>query len=122
MQNLERRYEKVPVSVFSDSQVASELVAKQVAALIKEKAVQSEMCVIGFITGSTAVGVYEHLTYLHKKEGLSFKNVIAFNIDEYYPLSKTELQSRYNYLHEYLFDEVDILPENIHLIPGDLKK
>src|SRR5215469_8222082 len=122
MQSFEKRYEKVPVSIFSDAEIASELVAKQVAALIKEKAAKSEMCVLGFITGSTAVSIYEHLTYLHKREGLSFKNVIAFNIDEYYPLAKTELQSRYNYLHEYLFDEVDILPENIHLIPGDLKK
>ena len=122
MQNFEKRYEKVPVSIFSDAEVASELIAKQVASLIREKAAKNEMCVLGFITGSTAVGVYEHLTYLHKKEGLSFRNVIAFNIDEYYPLDKTELQSRYKYLHEYLFDEVDILPENIHLIPGDLNK
>ena len=122
MQSFEKRYEKVPVSIFSDAEVASELIAKQVAALIREKAAKDEMCVIGFITGATAVGVYEHLTYLHKHEGLSFKNVIAFNIDEYYPLAKSELQSRYKYLHEYLFDEVDILPENIHLIPGDLNK
>jgi len=122
MQSFEKRYEKVPVSIFSDSGIASELVAKQVAAIIREKAAKDEMCVIGFITGSTAVGIYEHLTYLHKNEGLSFKNVIAFNIDEYYPLAKTELQSRNNYLHEYLFDEVDILPENVHLIPGDIKK
>lgn len=122
MQSFEKRYEKVPISIFSDAEIASELVAKQVASLIREKAAKNEMCVLGFITGSTAVGVYEHLTYLHKKEGLSFKNVIAFNIDEYYPLAKTELQSRCKYMHEYLFDEVDILPENIHLIQGDLNK
>jgi glucosamine-6-phosphate deaminase len=122
MQNFEKRYEKVPVSIFSDAEIASELVAKQVAAIIKEKAAKNEMCVLGFITGSTAVGVYENLTDLYKKEGLSFKNVIAFNLDEYYPLERTELQSRYKYLHEYLLDEVDILPENIHLIPGNLKK
>jgi len=122
MQSFEKRYEKVSVSIFSDAEIASELVAKQIAAFIREKAARDEMCVLGFITGSTAVGVYEHLTHLHKKEGLSFKNVIAFNIDEYYPLAATELQSRYKYLHEYLFDEVDILPENIHLIPGNLEK
>ena len=122
MQTFEKRYEKVPVSIFSDAEIASELVAKQVATLIREKAANNEMCVLGFITGSTAVGVYEHLTQLHKKENLSFKNVIAFNIDEYYPLAKNELQSRYKYLYEYLFDEIDILPENIHLIDGDLKK
>jgi glucosamine-6-phosphate deaminase len=122
MHNFEKRYEKVPVSIFTDAEIASDLVAKQVAALIREKAEKNEMFVLGLITGATAVGVYENLARLHKEEGLSFKNVIVFNIDEYYPIVKDELQSRYKYLHEYLFDEVDILPENIHLIPGDLNK
>jgi glucosamine-6-phosphate deaminase len=122
MQNFEKRYEKVPISIFSDAEVASELIAKQIATLIRDKTAKNEMCVLGFITGSTAVSVYEYLTYIHKKERLSFKNVIAFNIDEYYPLNKNELQSRNKYLHEYLFNEIDILPENIHLIPGDIKR
>jgi glucosamine-6-phosphate deaminase len=122
MKNFEKRYEKVPVSIFSDAEIASELVAKQVATLIKTKAAEGKNCVLGLVAGATAVGVYENLVQLHKKENLSFKNVIVFNIDEYYPLAKDELQSRYRYLHEYLFNEVDILPENIHLIPGDLPK
>jgi len=122
MNSFEKRYEKVPVSIFTDAETASELVAKQVATLIREKAEKNEKCVLGLITGSTAIGVYEYLTFLHKTKGLSFKNVIVFNIDEYYPIAKGELQSREKYLHEYLFDEIDILPENIHLIQGDLKK
>jgi glucosamine-6-phosphate deaminase len=122
MSNFEKRYEKVPVSIFTDAEIASELVAKQVATLIKEKASKNENCVLGIIAGSTAVGVYEQLVSLHKKEGLSFKNVIVFNIDEYYPIANEELQSHYKYFHEYLFNEVDILPENVYLIPGDLKK
>ncbi|MDR1631646.1 MAG: glucosamine-6-phosphate deaminase [Dysgonamonadaceae bacterium] len=122
MNNFEKRYEKVPVSIFTDADIASELVAKQVATLIRGKAEKNEPCVLGLITGSTAIGVYEQLTNLHKKEGLSFKNVIVFNIDEYYPIAKEELQSREKYLHEYLLDEIDILPENIHLIQGDLEK
>ncbi|GBU07799.1 glucosamine-6-phosphate deaminase [Bacteroidales bacterium] len=122
MENFEKRYEKVPVSIFSEVEVASNLVAKQVAKLIQEKSQQNKMCVLGLIAGSTGVGVYESLVKMHKEEGLSFKNVIAFNINEYYPLNSDELQSHYRYLHEYLFDEVDILPENIHLIPGDLDK
>jgi glucosamine-6-phosphate deaminase len=122
MKNFEKRYEKVPVSIFSDAEIASELIAKQVATLIKTKAEEGKKCVLGLVAGATAVGVYENLVQLHKKENLSFKNVIVFNIDEYYPLAKDELQSRYRYLHEYLFNEVDILPENIHLIPGNLQK
>ncbi|MDR0428306.1 MAG: glucosamine-6-phosphate deaminase [Dysgonamonadaceae bacterium] len=122
MENFEKRYEKIPVSIFTDADIASELVAKQVANLIKEKAKTGQMCTLGLVAGSTAVGVYENLVELHKKNGLSFQNVIVFNVNEYYPIEKDSYQSHYRFLHEYLFDEVDILPENIHLIPGDLKK
>jgi glucosamine-6-phosphate deaminase len=122
MNNFEKRYEKVPVSIFSEAEIASELVAKQVAALIREKAAKNEMCVLGLIAGATAVGIYEQLVHLHKAGSLSFKNVIVFNIDEHYPLAEDELQSRHKYLHEYLIDEVDILPENVHLISGNLNK
>ena len=122
MENIEKRYEKVPISIFSDADVASELVAKQIANLIKEKEKAGEMCVLGLVAGSTAVGVYECLVALHKNEGLSFKNVIAFNVNEYYPIEKDSYQSHYRFLYEYLFNEVDILPENIHLIPGDLDR
>ncbi len=122
MENFEKRYEKVSVSIFSDAETGSELVARQVAKLIREKAKKGEKCVLGLVAGSTAVGVYENLVKMHKEENLSFKNVIVFNINEYYPLSKEELQSHYRYMHEYLFNEVDILKNNIHLIPGDLKK
>ncbi len=122
MDNFEKRWEKLPVSIFNEVEIASDLVAKRVAQLIKEKALKGENCVLGLIAGSTAVGVYEKLVEIHQKENLSFKNVIAFNIDEYYPLEETELQSHYRYMYEYLFNDVDILPENIHLIPGNLKK
>lgn len=122
MENFEKRYEKVPVSIYPEAEVASKLVAKEVADLIEAKARKGEKCVLGLMAGSTGVGVYEELVNLHKTQNLSFKNVIVFNLDEYYPLNPDELQSHYRYLYEYLFDEVDILPENIHLIPGDLKK
>jgi glucosamine-6-phosphate deaminase len=122
MEIFEKRYEKLPVSIFTEVEVASDLVAKQVARLIREKEQKGEKCVLGLIAGSTAVGVYEKLVEMHQKENLSFKNVIAFNIDEYYPLEKDELQSHYRYLYEYLFNDIDILPENIHLIPCFLKK
>jgi glucosamine-6-phosphate deaminase len=122
METFEKRHEKLPVSVFSDVETASELVAKQVARLIREKDQKGEKCVLGLIAGSTAVGVYEKLVEIHRKENLSFKNVIVFNIDEYYPLGKDELQSHHRYMYEYLFNDVDILPENIHLISGFLPK
>ena len=122
MDNFEKRYEKVPLSIFTDADIASDLIAKQVANLIREKQKAGESCVLGLVAGSTTVGVYERLTKLHKEDGLSFKNVIVFNVNEYYPIAKDELQSHYRYLYEYLFNEVDIPQENIHLIPGDLNR
>ncbi|MDR0540635.1 MAG: glucosamine-6-phosphate deaminase [Dysgonamonadaceae bacterium] len=122
MENFERRYEKLPVSIFSEAETATDLVAKQVAKLIREKSKKGEKCVLGLIAGSTAVGVYEKLVRMHKEENLSFKNVVIFNIDEYYPLDPDALQSHYRYMYEYLLNDVDILPENIHLIPSSLPK
>ncbi|MDR2843065.1 MAG: glucosamine-6-phosphate deaminase [Candidatus Symbiothrix sp.] len=122
MDTFEKRYEKLPVSIFNEVETASELIAKQVAKLIREKEANGEKCVLGLMGGSSAVGFYNKLVEMHKKENLSFKNVIVFNIDEYYPLDPDELQSRHRFLYEYLFNEVDIQPENIHLIQGNLNK
>ncbi|MCL1937773.1 MAG: glucosamine-6-phosphate deaminase [Candidatus Azobacteroides sp.] len=122
METFEKRYEKLPVSIFREVEIASDLVAKQIARLIRDKKQRGEKCVLGLIAGSTAVSVYEKLVEMHKKENLSFQNVVTFNIDEYYPLEQDELQSHSRYLYEYLFNEVDILPENIHLIPSSLPK
>ena len=121
-ENIEKRYEKVPVSIFSDAEVASSLVAKQIAELIRQKQKENKPCVLGLIAGSTGVNVYENLVEMHQKEGLSFKNVIVFNVDEYYPLNEGDLQSHSLYLYEYLFNNVDILPENIHLLNSQWSK
>ena len=121
-EHIEKRYENVPVSIFSESEVASALVAKQIAELIHQKEKLGEPCVLGLIAGSTGVNVYESLVEMHNKEGLSFKNVIVFNIDEYYPLNNGDLQSHSLYLYEYLFKNIDILPENIHLFDSTWNK
>ncbi|MDR1054795.1 MAG: glucosamine-6-phosphate deaminase [Prevotellaceae bacterium] len=113
--HVEKRYEKVPVSIFSDAEIASALVAKQIAELIHHKEKLGRPCVLGLIAGSTGVNVYETLVKMHREEGLSFKNVIVFNLDEYYPLGEGDLQSHSLYLHEYLFNSVDIRQENIYL-------
>jgi len=121
-QDKSKRFEKVPVDVFSDSESASKIVAKKIAEIILRKQSEGKPCVLGLIAGSTAVNVYEELVNIHKTKGLSFKNVVVFNIDEYYPLHPDVIQSHYLYLHEYLFSQVDIPNENINLIRGDVPK
>lgn len=77
---------------------------------------------MGLATGSTPKGVYMELVRLHKEEGLSFNNVITFNLDEYYPISKTALQSYNKYMKDHLFNHIDIPEENINIPDGTLEK
>ncbi|MDR1581668.1 MAG: glucosamine-6-phosphate deaminase [Prevotellaceae bacterium] len=120
--DISKRFEKVPADVFANSESASKVVAKKIAETILNKQSEGKPCVLGLIAGSTAVSVYEELVKIHKEEGLSFKNVFVFNIDEYYPLSHDEIQSHYLYLYEYLFSNVDIPKEHINLLRGDIPK
>ncbi|MGC8750794.1 glucosamine-6-phosphate deaminase [Hydrotalea sp.] len=115
-------FEKIPVQIFDSSDDGSLFVAREIASLIKEKQAKNLPCVLGLATGATPIRLYAHLVNLHKTEGLSFKNVITFNLDEYYPLEREALQSYWSYMHRHLFDHVDIPKENIHLPNGELSK
>lgn len=57
---------------------------------------------------------------MHKNEGLSFKNVITFNLDEYYPVSPDSIHSYHYFMHENLFNHIDIPKENINIPKGDI--
>lgn len=118
----ETRFEKLPVRVYPDQHIASREVAHRIAQLIKKKQQQGEKTVLGLATGATPVEVYAELIRLHKEEGLSFQNVITFNLDEYYPMQPTARQSYVTFMHEQLFDHIDIARENIHIPDGTLAK
>ncbi|MBT2557415.1 glucosamine-6-phosphate deaminase [Hymenobacter sp. ISL-91] len=116
----ETRFEKQPVTVFPSPQLASVQVAARIAALIRRKQQRGEQAVLGLATGATPVQVYAELVRLHKEEGLSFANVVTFNLDEYYPMAPTAPQSYVTFMHEHLFDQIDIRSENIHIPDGTL--
>ena len=116
----ESRCEKIHNVIFDSSSEASTLVAQEIAALIREKEALNVPCVLGLATGSSPIKVYEELVRMYKEEGLSFANVITFNLDEYYPMDKSNIQSYYYFMHEHLFDHVDILPENINVPNGTI--
>lgn len=115
-------FEKIPCTIFSDLKESSYYVAQIIAKLIRDKQEKNEHCVLGLATGSTPKTLYAELVRMHQLEGLSFKNVITFNLDEYYPIEKDALQSYYNYMHRLLFNHVDIDPKNIHIPNGSLPK
>lgn len=116
----ETRFEKLPVSVYPDATAASLSVAKRIADLIKDKQSKGEQAILGLATGATPVKVYAELVRLHKEEGLSFKNVITFNLDEYYPMQADSAQSYVTFMNKNLFDHIDIEKGNIHIPDGTL--
>lgn len=116
----ETRFEKVHNVIFKNSDIASIEVAHEIADLIKEKQKVNQSCVLGLATGSSPIKVYEELVRMHQDEKLSFQNVITFNLDEYYPMEKENTQSYWYFMHEHLFDHVDILPENINIPNGTI--
>lgn len=116
----ETRFEKVPVTVYPSQSDASIHVANRIASLIKEKQAKGEKAVLGLATGATPVKVYKELVRQHKEEGLSFHNVVTFNLDEYFPMQPTANQSYVIFMKKNLFDLVDIPQENINIPDGTL--
>lgn len=118
----ETRYEKVPVKIYSNDVEASAAVAQSIARVIKSKQEKGETAVLGLATGVTPIKVYKELIRLHKEEGLSFKNVVTFNLDEYYPIQPDAEQSYVRFMKENLFDHIDIDMANVNIPDGTLKE
>ena len=114
--------EKLDIELYEDSAGASRAVAQRIADLIRARAEVGKQCVLGLATGSTPVSVYNHLARMHEQEGLSFANVVTFNLDEYYPMDPRELQSYVRFMREHLFDRVDIPREQCHVPDGTVPR
>ncbi|MBS1600546.1 MAG: glucosamine-6-phosphate deaminase [Bacteroidetes bacterium] len=115
-------FEKIPVKVFPTLKQGSAFIASEIAKLIREKEQKKEKCVLGLATGSSPKTVYAELVRMHKEEKLSFKNVIAFNLDQYYPIDNDALQSYKRFMEKNLFEKIDIDPKNCHIPNGEWKK
>jgi glucosamine-6-phosphate deaminase len=120
--NLNDSFEKIPVKIFENVYGGSAYVAKKIAEAITTKQSKNEHIVLGLATGSTPKTLYAELVRLHKEDGLSFKNVITYNLDEYYPIEKDAIQSYYRFMHQHLFDHIDIDKNNIHIPSGEWNK
>lgn len=115
-------FEKTPVKIFEKVQDGAIYVANEIATLIKQTQAENKPCVLGLATGSTPKKTYAELVRLHKEEGLSFHNVITFNLDEYFPIEPNARQSYFYFMHQHLFNHVDIKKENINIPSGNIKK
>ncbi len=115
-------FEKIPVKIFTTPKEGSKYAAREIANLIQAKQGAGEKCVLGLATGSTPISLYAELVRLHQEEGLSFKNVVTFNLDEYYPIEPETLQSYHAFMHRNLFSKVDIDHANINIPDGRAPK
>ena len=116
----ETRFEKIHNEIFKNSAEGSIIVAREIAQLIRAKQAKNKSCVLGLATGSSPIKVYEELVRMHKEEGLSFSNVTTFNLDEYYPMKKENNQSYFHFMHQHLFNHIDIAQENVHIPDGTI--
>ncbi|NGF57605.1 glucosamine-6-phosphate deaminase [Parapedobacter sp. SGR-10] len=106
------------VSVYPDAKVASIDIAQRIASLIRSNHQSGKQTVLGLATGSTPIYVYEELVRLHREEHLRFKDVVSFNLDEYFPMQPDSPHSYVAFMQKHLFDHVDINPDNVYIPDG----
>ncbi|MEL6389963.1 MAG: glucosamine-6-phosphate deaminase [Bacteroidota bacterium] len=116
-----KSYEKIPVRIWDDNVECSKHIARSIALAIRQKQQNGQNIVLGLATGSSPISLYRELVRMHREEDLSFSNVITFNLDEYYPMQPDAPQSYVRFMHEYLFDHIDIPSANIHIPDGTLE-
>jgi glucosamine-6-phosphate deaminase len=110
--------EKIETTVFKSPQEGSAFVAQEVINVITENNKMGKTTVLGLATGASPIKFYQELVRLHQTQNVSFKNVVTFNLDEYYPMDPAAIQSYHYFMYQNLFNHIDILPKNIHIPNG----
>lgn len=115
------RLEKIPTDIYESAEEGSLKIAEEIAKTIVEKQKSGKNCILALPGGHSPLGIYKELIKKHK-QGLSFKNVIVFNLYEYFPLAKDAVSSNLNELKKEFLDHVDISAENIFSPDGTIAK
>lgn len=116
------RYEKIPTDIYESVEEGAKHIAADIADIIRDKQKSGRFCVLALAGGESPRSVYNELVRMHKEEKLSFRNVIVFNLYEYYPLAADAVNSNLNSLKEMLLDHVDIDKQNIFSPDGTILK
>jgi glucosamine-6-phosphate deaminase len=114
--------ERIDIVIVDEHEEIARRVAGRIANLVRERQAAGEKAVLGLATGSTPIGVYRELIRMHREDGLSFRNVVTFNLDEYYPMDPGSIHSYHRYMWENLFDHIDIPREQVHIPRGDIPR
>jgi glucosamine-6-phosphate deaminase len=118
----QKKFERINTIIHENSQEASYYVAQEIVSLVTQRQQEGKKMVLGLATGSTPIKVYEYLVQAHKEEGISFSNVISFNLDEYFPMDRESVHSYVRFMREHLFDHLDIPNTQIHIPNGQQTK
>ena len=114
--------ERIRTVIVDDHDELGRRVAGRIAALIRERTAAGRPVVLGLATGSTPIGVYRELIRLHEEEGLGFRQVLTFNLDEYFPMDPGSVHAYHRFMWENLFSRLDIPRENVRIPRGDLPR
>lgn len=93
------------------SEVASDIIIKDI-----NRKPRINIC---FATGKTPIGMYKNIVKAYRKNKVNFSKVVGFDLDEFYPISRGDKKSYFNYMHKNLFNKVNIKKENINLLNGE---
>ena len=116
------QFEKIRTLLYPNADAACKELAQEIKTLIEIRRAEGKKAVLGLATGSTPTRLYRELIRLHKEEGLSFKDVITFNLDEYYGLAPDHPESYHRFMREQLFDHIDIPSENTNVPSGTVRR
>ena len=116
------RLEKIPTDIYESPEEGANQIALDIAQMIRDKQKAGRFCVLALAGGNSPRNVYSALVRMHKEEGLSFRNVVVFNLYEYYPLASDAVNSNLNSLKEMLLDHVDIDMQNVFSPSGTIAK
>ncbi|MDE6507450.1 MAG: PIG-L family deacetylase [Alistipes sp.] len=131
LQDIIRRYEKIPTHIFADPRLGTQYVADMIVRAIaryEQHRSSSDFCdepepfVLGLTTGCTPSKLYRELVRRHRAGEISFANVAVFSLDEFYPIGPDEQQSRNFRIRNEFLNHIDILPENVHLPDGTVSE
>lgn len=118
----QKKFERINTIIHENSQEASYYVAQEIISLVTQRQKEGKKIVLGLATGSTPIKVYDYLVQAHKEQGVSFSNVISFNLDEYFPMNAESIHSYVRFMREHLFDHLDIPAHQINIPDGQQNK
>ena len=113
------RFEKITTNIFESMDEGTQQIAGEIIAKIQDRQREGKFCTIALGTGSSLRPLFAELIRRHKDEGVSFRNVILFNLYEFYPINEGA-GSTFSHLMKQFISQVDIDRQNIFTMEGSI--